>query len=79
MFRNRIKSKLRGPVGDGRSARYGSGNFAAIADRKPAMVMVPCPVQQASWQAQLYQLAYQRAVAQVAPPRSVDHYSSVWN
>ena len=79
MFCNRIESLFGGPVGDGPLPSQGSGQFVAFAGSLPAMVMVPCPVQQASWQAQLYQLAYQRAVAQMAPPRGAERYFSVWN
>jgi hypothetical protein len=42
------------------------------------MVMVPS-VSLASWQAQVYRLAYQKALVDTAPPRHFARFFSVWN
>jgi hypothetical protein len=43
------------------------------------MVAVPNAVAPTSWQAQLYQLAYQRAVEDVSRARRLNRFFSVWN
>jgi hypothetical protein len=43
------------------------------------IVMVPVMAQQVLWQAQLYRLAYERALADVAAPRHFHRFFSVWN
>ncbi len=67
MHHDRIQSLFSATAG----TRFEDGQGRQIAPFAPAhqpmMVMVPCAMQQAPWQAQLYQAAYQQAVAQVAP------------
>jgi hypothetical protein len=43
------------------------------------MVYVPVVAQAANWQTYLYQMAYQQAVAELAPPRHHRRFFSVWN
>ncbi|HEX3726082.1 MAG TPA: hypothetical protein VHV08_07550 [Pirellulales bacterium] len=49
------------------------------ASHPTSLVMMPCMMPQAPWQAQLYRLAYEQAVAQTAPPRHFSRFFSVWN
>ena len=42
------------------------------------MVLVPGVVA-APWQAQIYRLAYEKALADTAPPRHFARFFSVWN
>lgn len=44
-----------------------------------SMAMVPLLAPQASWQNQLYRMAYEKAVADLTPPRHFDRFFSVWN
>jgi hypothetical protein len=44
-----------------------------------SVVLVPCAAGVVTWQAQVFQLAYQQAVAQLAPPRHLTRYFSIWN
>lgn len=44
-----------------------------------SLVMVPAAAQQVAWQTQLYAIAYQRALADLAPPRHQNRFFSVWN
>ena len=48
------------------------------ASSTQTMVMVPS-VTLASWQEQVYRLAYQKALADTAPPRHFARFFSVWN
>jgi hypothetical protein len=43
-----------------------------------SMVLIPGVVQ-TSWQAQVYRLAYEKALADTAPPRHLSRFFSVWN
>jgi hypothetical protein len=43
-----------------------------------AMVLVPS-ITLASWQEQVYRLAYQKALIDTAPPRHFARFFSVWN
>jgi hypothetical protein len=43
-----------------------------------AMVLIPGMIQ-APWQAQVYRLAYEKALADTAPPKHFTRYFSVWN
>ncbi len=82
MFRNRIASyshrldafPLPGSVSpQPKLAAAGS----ALAPR--SMILVPAMAGPASWQAQLYRIAYERAIADLAPPAHFRRYFSVWN
>jgi len=44
-----------------------------------SMICVPVMAPAANWQAYLYQMAYARAVAELAPPRHHRRFFSVWN
>ena len=44
-----------------------------------AMVAVTLAPQAITWQQTLYQMAYQKAVAQLAPPRHHSRFFTVWN
>lgn len=44
-----------------------------------SMVMVPLLGTQPGWQAELYRRAYEKAVADLAPPRHMLRFFSVWN
>jgi hypothetical protein len=77
MFRNRI-------------ARYAQASSAPVPELRDlpsagaatavvSLMMVPVATAQASWQSQLYQLAYARALADLAPPKHFDRFFSVWN
>ncbi len=46
--------------------------------QQAGMVLVPVMIQ-APWQAELYRRAYQQALADLAPPRHMQRYFSVWN
>ena len=73
--------------------RFATESFVPVATSQPlspvdassagassrGMVAVPVMVQQGTWQAQLYQLAYQQAVAALSPPRHHRRFFSVWN
>ena len=52
---------------------------AAQGSSAATMVLVPCAAPVIAWQAQLYRLAYEQAVAQLAPPRHMTHFFSQWN
>jgi hypothetical protein len=43
------------------------------------MMVVPMMIGQAHFQAQLYRLAYEQALADLAPPRHHRRFFSVWN
>jgi hypothetical protein len=43
------------------------------------MVLMPATSEQAYWHAQLYRMAYQRAVADREPPRYMQRFFAVWN
>lgn len=43
------------------------------------MMLVPMMIGQAHFQAQLYRLAYEQALADLAPPRHHRRFFSVWN
>lgn len=47
--------------------------------RSTAMVIVPLMVRQGTWQAELYRLAYERALADLTPPWHHRRFFSVWN
>jgi len=53
--------------------------MAAGPSRPPSLVIVPVPLQQSQWQAELYRWAYERALADLAPPRHFPRFFSVWN
>jgi hypothetical protein len=42
-------------------------------------VLVPLMGTPAGWQAELYRRAYEKAVADLAPPRYLSRFFSVWN
>ena len=43
------------------------------------MIVVPVALAATTWQSQVYQLAYQRAVSAVAEARRYQRFFSVWN
>jgi hypothetical protein len=55
---------------------FGAAN--AQAANAQAMVLMPS-VSLASWQEQVYRLAYQKALVDTAPPRHFARFFSVWN
>jgi hypothetical protein len=48
------------------------------ASNAQTMVLIPT-VTLATWQQQVYRLAYQKALADTAPPRHFARFFSVWN
>lgn len=55
---------------------------APAASGQPAagsLVMVPLMGTSPGWQAELYRRAYEKAVADLAPPRYLSRFFSVWN
>jgi hypothetical protein len=80
MFHNRITRYMRGPSLVGFfQTKMSQATVAPSSGRPTSVVMVPCATNQVAWQAQLYRLAYERAVAQLAPPRHLRRFFSVWN
>lgn len=81
MSYNRITSYLAG----GRLAEFAVATVsqatqtAAAASQRPTMVALPVALQVGPWQAQLYRMAYERALADLAPPRHMTRFFSVWN
>lgn len=47
--------------------------------RGAGMVAVSISPQAVTWQQTLYQMAYQKAVEQLAPPRHHSRFFAVWN
>jgi hypothetical protein len=74
---NRIATEAFVPVAVGQPLPLVAASSAGAPST--SMVMVPVMAQQATWQAQLYQLAYQQAVAALTPPRHHRRFFSVWN
>jgi hypothetical protein len=52
--------------------------FGAANHSQSTMVMMP-NITLAPWQEQVYRLAYQKALADTAPPRHFARFFSVWN
>jgi hypothetical protein len=75
MSGNRIASYQVTPQLVGTGATSSSGQLGSST----AMVAVSLAPQAITWQQTLYQLAYQKAVAQLAPPRHHSRFFSVWN
>ena len=77
------------PMFHNRIARFRSSETSFLVPAQPAqvatragagtMIVVPMALQQAAWQAQLYQLAYERAVADFGFARHFARFFSVWN
>lgn len=83
MFSNRISRFLAADFADAAAfAQMPAIQSQAAATfgvtNQSTMVMVPS-VTLASWQAQVYRLAYQKALADTAPPRHFTRFFSVWN
>ncbi|HTM54295.1 MAG TPA: hypothetical protein VL175_09705 [Pirellulales bacterium] len=57
----------------------GVSSAASPLGSSTAMVAVTLAPQAITWQQTLYQMAYQKAVAQLAPPRHHSRFFSVWN
>ena len=60
-------------------AEFSTASTAASAGASTSMVYVPLMAPQAVWQAQLYKLAYEKAAADLAPPRHYRRFFSIWN
>jgi hypothetical protein len=77
MHHNRINSLFNATAGT--RFDHGQGRYTApfAPAHPPTMVMVPCAMHQAPWQAQLYQAAYQQAVAQIAPRSFARNFSGL--
>ncbi|HEY2893534.1 MAG TPA: hypothetical protein VGJ16_04955 [Pirellulales bacterium] len=75
MSRNRIAS-YQVPT---QLAGTGISSAARPPGSSTAMVAVSLAPQAVTWQQTLYQMAYQKAVAQLAPPRHHSRFFSVWN
>jgi hypothetical protein len=79
MFNNRIAEYLDRypePVNSGLAV---SQYATSTSNGASGMIYLPVVAPLANWQAYLYQMAYQRAVADLAPPRHHRRFFSVWN
>jgi hypothetical protein len=77
MFNNRIAEYLDRypePINSGLAVSQ-----HATSNGDLGMIYLPALAPLANWQAYLYQIAYQRAVADLAPPRHHGRFFSVWN
>jgi hypothetical protein len=67
------------PVASHAGAAMGAANHSQnTAVMHSTMVAMPS-ITLASWQEQVYRLAYQKALADTAPPRHFARFFSVWN
>ncbi len=72
MFHNRIEQNRLQSVSWAQSVAPGGAAPAGL-------VAVPIAMAQASLHAQLYKIAYERALADLAGPRYLTRFFSVWN
>jgi hypothetical protein len=80
MFHNRIARLSENPRYDFPSATATAQAMrAGTTTGQPLVVVVPWTMQQAAWQAQVYRLAYERALADLEPPKHFRRFFSVWN
>jgi hypothetical protein len=77
MFQNRISRYFEAeslPTWDSESEQSPS-----TRSQLAGMVLVPAMAAGASWQGELYRMAYEQAVIDLEPPRHFDRYFSAWN
>lgn len=78
MSRNRIAHFANHFAHSQSSAWEGDQPLGPVLSQQ-AVVLVPCAVHVVAWQAQLYRLAYEQALVQLAPPSYMTRFFSVWN